>query len=104
VEHRQNSAAEQLANGASLGDLSRTLGVSRYRAMSLLEDYLVEHSVTDPYPWVDSTDFETIRDASALLNERTRTKTISRYLDGAVSDEAIEIALICIRNAELSGA
>ena len=91
-------AFEHFESGGLPGDLAASAQISRYRAMKLFEEFLIEQCVTDASPWLGH-DWEKIREAAEVLNERQRTKSISRYLDGEIDDDAIEIALICMRNA-----
>jgi ATP-dependent DNA helicase RecQ len=92
-------AVEHFEAGGLPADLAQTAHISRYRAMKLFEEFLIEQCVWDASPWLGQ-DWDRIREAVEALNERQRTTTISRYLDGSVDDESIEIALICLRNAD----
>jgi RecQ family ATP-dependent DNA helicase len=99
--NRADTAAfDHFDAGGSPEELAASTQISRYRAMKLFEEYLIEQGVCDASPWIGS-DWDRVREAVEALNERSRTKSIARYLDGSVSDEAIEVALICLRNAEL---
>ena len=91
---------ECYAAGMSPKDAAGRTGLSHSKALKLLQDYLAEHGVVDPSPWVLDSDYRAILQATQVVGT-TRLKAIYDYLEASVAQSDIKIALVCMRNEDL---
>ncbi|HEY5315885.1 MAG TPA: DNA helicase RecQ, partial [Pirellulales bacterium] len=93
----KRQAFELFGQGQSLEDVARGIGRAPSTTWQYLSEYLQQHAVCDPAPWVDEAMFERIRQAAEEVG-RERLKPIFEKLGGSVSYDQIRIALTCLAN------
>jgi ATP-dependent DNA helicase RecQ len=94
----KRQAFELFSQGQSLEDVARSIGRAQSTTVQYLSEYLQQHCVCDPAPWVGEALFDRIRQAAEETGLE-RLKPVFEKLGGSVSYDQIRIALTCLANA-----
>lgn len=85
------------ATGKSLEAVQQATGRAASTTAQYLFDFILEHRITDPAPWLDAETFRRVGQAGLKVGTE-RLKPIFEALDGQVGYDQIRIAIQCLRN------
>jgi len=102
-ETRSASKAKSIAfalfaTGKSIEEVQQATGRARSTTFQYLAEFVQEHRITDPSPWLDDATFARICQAGLKVGTE-RLKPIFEALEGQVPYDEIRLALECLRNA-----
>jgi ATP-dependent DNA helicase RecQ len=100
---KSNSATKSMANamfatGKSIEEVQQATGRARSTTTQYLADFILEHRITDPSPWLDEGTFARICRAGLKVGTE-KLKPIFDELGGEVPYDDIRLAIECLRNA-----
>ncbi|MCA8996501.1 MAG: DNA helicase RecQ [Planctomycetaceae bacterium] len=92
-------AFPHFAEGKSVEEVAQLIGRAKSTTSGYLSEYLREHELTDPSPWVSYEDTIRIRDAIEQTGG-DRLKPIFEHLGGEIDYDTIRIVCQCWANAQ----
>ena len=98
VSEAKATAFAMFATGQSIEAVQQATGRAFSTAAQYLNEFITEHGISDPSPWLDDATFARIGQAGLKVGTE-RLKPIFEELGGEVSYEQIRIALLCLRNS-----
>lgn len=90
------------AKGRSIEEVVEATQRAQSTIGGYLTDYLKEHAIEDPAPWLDEATFERIAAAADSLNA-DRLKPLFEHFEGEFDYNTLRIAMICRGNAKGPG-
>ncbi|MFO7776395.1 MAG: RecQ family ATP-dependent DNA helicase [Candidatus Hydrogenedentota bacterium] len=97
----QRQAERLFREGVSVREAAQQLELRPRKTWRLLEQFVVDHRVTDPSPWVNEEKADRIRQAAAESGDN-RVSRLQKLAGGDVKAEEIEVVLACQRNGDPS--
>lgn len=92
-------AFTRFEQGESVTAVAEAIEKTETIALKYLLDYLREHGLTSPEPWVSTLTFEQVADLSRQTGTASH-KAIRKTLGGQATDEDVQICLACLANLE----
>jgi len=93
----RDEAYARFRDGAELEAVCRDLGLSAGRGVKMLCEFIQSEGVSDPYPWVNSGDFELVGD-HVSGGSIPKAKRVFDSLEGRVPYHEVQIALAVLSN------
>jgi len=90
-------AFKMFAAGQTVDQVAEKIGRAPSTTSGYLGEYIQEHRVTDPTPWVDAAIVEKIRDAANEVGALERVAPMKETLDDDITYEQIRVVVECLR-------
>ena len=97
----QRQADRLFREGVSVREAAQQLELRPRKAWRLLEQFVVEHRVTDPSPWVTEEKADRIRQAAEESGD-DRVSRLRQLAGNDIKPEEIKVVLACDRNGDPS--
>lgn len=94
-------AFQLFERGLSIADVAAKMGRAHSTTAGYLHEYLRQHNVTDPSPWVDAATVRQVEEAIDHTGD-AKLRPIFDHLEGNIDYERIRIVATCRRNREPS--
>lgn len=85
------------AQGQSIAQVAPQIDRALSTTSQYLSDYITQHHVADPSPWIDAVKAQTIRDAINEVGELERLSPIKESLGDEFSYEEIRVVVDCLK-------